>query len=51
MKVKYQFYLNGKLYGSGNLKYMHELFSDYVVTHRMYGKEIVDFKIIKVSKK
>jgi hypothetical protein len=43
----YKCYLNGKFYGSGNLKYMHELFKDYVITCKMYGREDCKFKIIK----
>jgi hypothetical protein len=40
-------YLNGKFYGTGDLKYMKELFVDYVVNCKMYGKSEVDFKIVK----
>lgn len=42
----YKCYLNGRFYGSGNLAYMKELFMDYVIFHKMYGKEEVDFKIV-----
>lgn len=47
----YMCYLNGKFYGSGNLKYMKELFVDYVVTCEMYGKDEVEFKIVKIPEK
>jgi hypothetical protein len=47
MSVRYSCYLNGKFYGSGNLAYMKELFVDYVIFHRMYGRSEVDFKIVK----
>jgi hypothetical protein len=43
----YKCYLNGKFYGSGDLEYMKELFVDYVVTCKMYGKSEVDFKIMR----
>lgn len=42
-------YLNGKFYGSGDLHYMHELFKDYVLDCGMYGKDEVDFKIVKIK--
>lgn len=44
---KYYCLLNGNLYGSGDLKYMHELFYDYVVIMKMYNREEVEFKIVK----
>jgi hypothetical protein len=47
LKQVYKCYLNGKFYGSGNLKYMHELFKDYVINCKMYGREECEFKIIK----
>jgi hypothetical protein len=47
MKQTYKCYLNGKLYGGGNLMYMKELFTDYVIRHEMYGKDEVEFKIVK----
>lgn len=47
MKVRYACYLNGKFYGSGSLAYMKELFVDYVILHRMYERDEVDFKIVK----
>lgn len=46
----YKCFLNGKFYGSGNAQYMKELFNDYVVIKRMYGKKEVDFKIVKVDR-
>lgn len=44
---KYYCYLNGKLHGCGDLKYMAELFYDYVVTMKIYDREEVEFKITK----
>ena len=41
----YSCYLNGTLYGSGPLEYIHELFYDYVVLSQMYGKEECSFII------
>lgn len=43
----YECFLNGKRYGVGSLEYMLELFKDYVVTCKMYGKNEADFKIVK----
>jgi hypothetical protein len=43
----YKCYLNGKFYGSGDLKYMVELFADYVRDCKMYGKEQCEFKVTK----
>ncbi|MCY8235351.1 hypothetical protein [Priestia endophytica] len=40
-------YINGKPYGFGNLLYMEELFTDYVVNSGMYDKEEVKFKVVK----
>lgn len=40
---------NGKFYGSGSLRYIKELFVDYVITCKMYDKDEVDFKIMKKS--
>lgn len=47
MKETYLCYLNGKFYGGGDLKYMRELFIDYVVNCKMYCKDEVEFKVIK----
>jgi hypothetical protein len=47
MKQTYICILNGKFYGSGSLAYMNELFTDYVNKHQLYGKDEVEFKIIK----
>jgi hypothetical protein len=47
MRQTYQLFLNGEFYGSGDLRYMNELISDYVVTCRLYGKDEVDFKVVK----
>lgn len=46
-KEYYKCYLNGVLYGIGTLDYILELFKDYVVTCKMYGKKECDFKIVK----
>ena len=46
-KDTYKCYLNGVLYGAGNLSYIHELFTDYVIDCNMYGKKECDFKITK----
>lgn len=43
----YECYLNGQLYGSGSLEYMNELFKDYVVTMKMYGKARVTFEVVQ----
>ena len=50
MADTYRCYLNGKFYGGGDLKYMHELFKDYVITCEMYGREECEFKIVKAGK-
>ena len=46
-KDLYKCYLNGSFYGGGGLDYMHELFKDYVVACKMYGKKECNFKIVK----
>lgn len=46
-KELYKCYLNGVFYGGGNLDYVHELFKDYVVDSKMYGKKECDFKIVR----
>ena len=46
-KETYKCYLNGVAYGAGDLAYMNELFSDYVIKNEMYGKKECDFKIVK----
>lgn len=38
-------YLNGTLYGTGDLEYMNELFRDYVVTMGMYNQDEVEFSV------
>jgi hypothetical protein len=43
----YACYLNGNIYGVGDLEYMNELFRDYVVTCEMYGREVCEFKIVR----
>ena len=47
IKDLYKCYLNGNFYGGGSLDYMRELFIDYVITCKMYGKKECEFKIIK----
>lgn len=47
----YKCYLNGVFYGIGDLKYMQELFVDYVVTCKMYGREQCEFNIVKAQDK
>ncbi len=46
----YKCYLNGKFYGQGNLDYMRELFVDYIVTCKMYGKVESNWRIVDVEK-
>ena len=43
---RYVCYLNGNIYGMGDLEYMNELFRDYVVACRMHGNEQVEFRIV-----
>lgn len=43
----YACFLNGKLYGTGDLEYMNELFRDYVVACEMYGRESCEFRIVR----
>lgn len=50
-KEIYECHLNGKFYGKGDLDYMRELITDYMVTHDMYGHKEVNFKIIKKEKR
>lgn len=47
LKETYKCFLNDTVYGAGSLDYMKELFVDYVITHKMYGKKECDFKIVK----
>jgi hypothetical protein len=49
-KQLYTFYLNGTVYGTGDLDYMRELFVDYVVKMKMYDRLSVDFRITKTEK-
>ncbi|MBG9901837.1 hypothetical protein ABH16_04750 [Bacillus altitudinis] len=46
----YACFLNGKLYGKGNLAYMNDLFRDRVVDCEMYGKDDVTFRVTTVEK-
>lgn len=43
----YILYMNDKLYGRGDLRYMHELITDHLLTKQMYGAEEVSFQIVK----
>lgn len=43
--VRYVLYLNGKPYGTGDLRYMHELITDYISRMESFGTEEVEFKI------
>lgn len=45
----YHLHLNGKLYGAGSPEYMIELIEEYVVHRKMYGKESVELKVVKVG--
>lgn len=44
--MTYSLFLNGRFYGSGNLRYMNELITDYL-RHGMYGRQTVEFKVVK----
>lgn len=46
---KYFLYLNDTIYGHGDLKYVHELIHNYVIIKELYGKEQVDFIIVKAN--
>ncbi|AWM47464.1 hypothetical protein DDT09_06240 [Bacillus amyloliquefaciens] len=46
----YACFLNGKLYGWGDLEYMSELFRDYVVYCEMYGIDDCTFRITTKEK-
>lgn len=50
MDEKYILFLNEKIYGSGNLKYINELITDYLITSEMYKAEEVVFKIVERSR-
>ena len=43
----YECYLNGKFYGSGPLEYIRELFEDYFITCKMYGRDKAEFTVRK----
>lgn len=45
----YKCFINGEFYGIGDLDYMRELFVDYVVTCKMYGKDEIEWKIVKTK--
>lgn len=44
---KYNLHLNGKYYGAGDLKYIHELITDYMSRMESFGANEVEFKIEK----
>lgn len=46
----YLMFLNGKLYGRGDLCYMVELFTNYVHTCKLYGKKEVTFTVREYDK-
>lgn len=46
----YSCFLNGKLYGCGDVEYMNELFRDYVVNYEMYGRDDCSFRITTKEK-
>lgn len=46
----YACFLNGKLYGCGDVEYVNDLFRDYVVNCEMYGKDDCTFQITKKEK-
>ncbi|WP_303984514.1 hypothetical protein [Niallia circulans] len=46
----YACFLNGKLYGKGDLAYMNDLFRDWVVDCEMYGKDDVTFRVTTIEK-
>lgn len=45
-KDYYKCYLNGMFYGSGDINHIHELFKDYVITCKMYGRKECTFKVV-----
>lgn len=47
MGERYYCFLNRTLYGNGSLEYMNELFNDYAVNSKMYGKNSCNFEIIR----
>lgn len=42
--MAYQLYLNDRLYGKGDLKYMQELIDDWIAA-RMWGQQQAVFRI------
>lgn len=34
-----------EFYGTGNLKYIMELLNDYIYIHKIYDKDMIDFRI------
>ncbi|MGG1103251.1 hypothetical protein ABES74_04145 [Bacillus subtilis] len=50
MSQIYAYFLNGKLYGCGDIEYMNDLFRDYVVNCEMYGKDDCTFRITTKEK-
>ena len=54
MKEAYKLYLkvddNGYMkYGMGSIYYIRELLFDYLVKNNLYGREEVEFKVVKVQ--
>lgn len=53
MREVYKLYLkvdgNGYMkYGIGDMSYIRELLFDYLVKNNLYGREEVEFKVVKV---
>ncbi|AOO61099.1 hypothetical protein BBJ33_06040 [Bacillus velezensis] len=46
----YACFLNGKLYGCGDIEYMNDLLRDYVVYCEMYGRDDCTFRITTKEK-
>ncbi|HGE5772738.1 hypothetical protein U0E09_32995 [Bacillus thuringiensis] len=43
----YRLYLDGEFYGEGDLDYIHQLITEYMLIRGIYSKEKVEFKILK----
>ena len=50
MVQMYACFLNGKLYGCGDIEYVNDLFRDYVVNCEMYGRDDCTFHITTKEK-
>lgn len=46
---KFIAYLNGAIYGRGDLAYMSVLFNSYVVDCEMYGSDSMDFRVERIK--